>query len=437
MTQHIGVGDPAASSLSSCLCPFPGGFSLLTETGLLRPYLVAPIVDSSSHATTAFKAVEAATTVQVSTPSRQGSFPVDRDIPVDHAWSRDGRLLVVLRRSSFSAYCRRNTAATTTTTTTTATTATTMCGDIMLPQTRPAGNGRRRTTTRAKSPIASPSARTRGNEAGRPSLDLELVHTGRNGFEGKVVACCSLRPAAAAAPAAAPASSGAQSNSSSNRRHTYLICIGGTFGIERHALDVAEAVPAAPNTSTGTSTGTSSDAELATERHQQPAEENGSPPGLRLRVRGINAKHDPRPRGEGGKMTATDAELAATCQPLTSLFHGYPVVAIAISPDSGLVAAAAMTGHVRVWEISSKILAVAAAAAAQAAQAQAAPVPQQQKEPAGRGRRGKGKRSSDGGRAMRSPRPRRGSEEAVLWSVAVSCVSSCGFFLCSGGGPGW
>lgn len=359
MIQHIDVGDPAASSLSSCLCPFPGGFSLLTETGLLRPYLVASTIDSNN----AVEAVEAAT-VQLSTPSQQGSFPIDRDVPVDHAWSRDGRMLVVLRRSSFSVYCRRNAATTTTPTR----------GD-MLPQTRPR-YGRRR-----ERPIAPP---VRTTDVAWPSLDLEVVHTGQNGFEGKVVSCCLLRSAAAEATASRPAQS---------IRHTYLLCIGGTFGIECHVVDVT--VMSAPTSS--------SNADPSAERHQQSAG------GTESRVLRGNATHGP---GTGGKV-ATDTELAATCQPLTSLFHGYPVVAIAISPDSGLVAAAAMTGHVKVWEVASIMTEAAAAAAAVAAS-----VPQQ-RGPAGRGRRGKGKRSSDAGRVIRSPRRRRGSDAAVLWSVTV------------------
>lgn len=361
MIQHIDVGDPAASSLSSCLCSFPGGFSLLTETGLLRPYLVASTIDSNH----AVEAVEAAT-VQLSTPSQQGSFPIDRDVPVDHVWSRDGRMLVVLRRSRFSAYCRPNAATTTTT------------RRDMLPQTRPR-DGRRR-----ERPIAPPARTT---DVAWPSLDLEVVHTGHNGFEGKVVACCLLRSAAAAATASRPAQS---------TRHTYLLCIGGTFGIECHVLDVT--VMPAPSSS--------SNADPSAERHQQSAGGTGS------RVLRGNATHGP---GPDVKVT-TDTELAATCQPLTSLFHGYPVVAIAISPDSGLVAAAALTGHVKVWEVASILTEAEAVAAATAASATAVP---QQREPAGRGRRGKGKRSSDAGRVMRSLRRRRGSDAAVLWSVTV------------------
>ncbi|CAM9732968.1 unnamed protein product, partial [Ectocarpus fasciculatus] len=113
MSQLV-VGDPASSSLSSCLCAFPGGFSLLTERGLLRPYLVSGTAAglagttrgsaASTPCPAADEVVVAAAPVRLSEHS--GAFPAGKDVPVDHAWSHDGALVVVLRRSGYTAYWR-------------------------------------------------------------------------------------------------------------------------------------------------------------------------------------------------------------------------------------------------------------------------------------------------------------------------------------------
>ena len=374
MSQRVSVGDPAASSLSSSLCAFPGGFSLLTETGRLRPYLVFDTrKDDHTTAAVAVPEVVAAAPVHLCSPSPQGLFPVDEDVPVHHSWSRDGRVLVVLRRSSFTVYhC---------------------CRDFQRSSGSNDGNGGG--GRRCQGP-----ARPRGVVG--PSLGLEEVHTGRTDFGGKVVSCCSIDvPAAAAAAAAelALATSGGTDD-----RPTYLIAIGGTYGIECHAVEVS----AAPRSSADTTTTMAKDKRQV---EQQPA--RGPLPGKGRPLKGQALTADTEEEVQSAAAAAATAPAAAataTCRPLTTLFRGYPVVALAFSPNSSLMAAASMTGHVSVWDVAS----VADPAPAQ--QQEDAPT---RREPVKRGR-GDRKKGLEG-LLSATPPPRQidSAGTAALWGVAV------------------
>ena len=369
MSQRVSVGDPAASSLSSSLCAFPGGFSLLTETGRLRPYLVLD-TEGDDHATTAAVAVPqvvaAAPIHLLTSPSPQGLFPVDEDVPVDHCWSCDGRVLVVLRRSSYTVYhCCRGFQRRS-------------CGS----NDENGGGGRR------------------GQGQARPrdviglSLGLEEMHTGKTDFGGKVVACCSIDVPAAAAAAA---ESALAPSGGTDDRPTYLVAIGGTYGIECHAVEVSTA----PHSSAGTTT------TMAKEKQQVEQEPGRGPlPGKSRPLQGQACTADTEE-----ELQSTGAAAAtATCRPLTTLFRGYPVVALACSPDSSLMAAAAMTGHVSVWEVGSF------ADLAPAQQQEVAPT---KREPVKRGRLDKKKGLEGVFSATRPPRQIDSPGTAAIWGVAV------------------
>lgn len=350
--NQIDVGDPAASSLSSCLCAFPGGFSLLTETGLLRPFLVSDVSQEGSAAEA--PVVAAATPVGLSKLPPEGSFPVDADVPVDHAWSQDGQVLVVLRRSSYTAYARE-------------------LDNSLLSQRRcPSADEHAEDSSRAEA-----SSRTRPGSAA-PSLGLVEAHVGCNAFDGKVVACCLLGEPSATAGRSGVGSGGGKcgSGSGSGSRQTYLIAVGGTSGIECHELELS--------------------------RRQ---EESGS--GERKRA-GNATEDEGKPTGARG----------ATCRPLTNAFQGYLVVALAFSPDSGLMAAAAMTGHVKVWDVAA--LAVAAPPR-QSISGSGIPARKEPRE-AARGGRGRGKKKTFD-EAFRAIRTRPGRTESsdlpALWGLAV------------------
>lgn len=347
LMNQIDVGDPAASSLSSCLCAFPGGFSLLTETGLLRPFLVSNASQEGSAAEATVLA--AATPVCLSKLSPEGSFPAGADIPVDHAWSRDGHVLVVLRRSSFAAYARD------------------LSSSLRLSQRRLCAD-----ECAEGSNQAGGSSRTRPGSAAL-SLTLVEAHVGSNGFGGKVVACCLLGASAAAARSSA-CSEGGECGIGSGQ--TYLIAVGGTSGVECHALE--------------------------------------------LRRRGEFGSEERKRTSRGGDATEDEGKPVvapgATCRPLTNVFQGYLVVALAFSPDSGLMAAASMTGHVKVWDVAAL---AAPARPPQQPSRQSNGIPAR-KEPAAA--RGGGKKRGSG-EAVRSVGPRPGRNEpsdlSALWGLAV------------------
>lgn len=358
--NQIDVGDPAASSLSSCLCAFPGGFSLLTETGLLRPFLVSNVPQEGSAAEATVVAA-AATPVRLSTPSPEGSFPAGEDVPVDHAWSQDGQVLVVLRRSGYRAYRR----------------AARELGNSPLSQRRPPFADKRGEDSGSR---AEDSSRTRPGSAAA-SLGLAEAYVGSNGFHGKVVACCVLgAPSSSAAPRTSVCSEGDKYGSGSGQ--TYLIAVGGTHGIECHELELRQ------------------------------REESSSEEGKRA---GNAAQR------EGN---AISAPPLATCRPLTNVFQGYLVVALAFSPDSGLMAAAAMTGHVKVWDIAA--LVVPASPPQQPSRrpnGRSIPARKYPRESARGGGRGGSKKNGGFDEAFRAIRSRPGraepSELPALWGLAV------------------
>lgn len=381
---RLSVGDSPASSLSSCLCTFPGGVSLLTEKGLLRPFLISDAAvseegsaASSATATAAAAAagateVIAAAPVCLSDPSPEGSFPTDRDTPVDHAWSQDGNALVVLRRSSFTAYARPATTA-----------GTNLRRRLQALLLSPSTNGR----TESSRGREEDRARTADSRPAPPSLGLTKVHTGSNGFEGKVVACCSLgsKDSAAAAASCKTVPSGRSCKHSStgkSNERTYLIAVGGTFGMECYALEL----PQCP-------------------------EEAGA--GER--------KHDRKPDDGSSRRKPADTP---SCRPLAKIFQGYPVVALAFSPDSTFLAAAAMTGHVKVWENAELTR-------------QPPPPPHRSSNARSKsgsrgGRGGKHKGLDEALSALQSP-PEAGrcSDVAALWGKAVSAaVCCCSFVAC-------
>ncbi|CAN0006350.1 unnamed protein product, partial [Ectocarpus sp. 4 AP-2014] len=104
-----------------------------------------------------------------------GAFPAGKDVPVDHAWSHDGALVVVLRRSGYTAYWRDPKAA--------------------VSSRAPLLSPRRsdKLVGDSSSKHAAENCTPRPPSSGvPPSLGLAEVHTGSNGSEGKAVACCSL-----------------------------------------------------------------------------------------------------------------------------------------------------------------------------------------------------------------------------------------------------
>lgn len=356
LMNQLGVGDPAASSLSSCLCAFPGGVSLLTETGLLRPFLVPET--SNREEGSAAEAIVAAAPLRLSEPSPEGTFPIGAEVPVDHAWSQDGRVLVVLRRSSYTAYSRGSPAAAETAAVTSH-----RLDAAVLSQHHP--------------PTDEPESSVRTSPSrDSPSLGLAEVHTGSNGFEGKVVACCLLGARTGAEAAAATKITipsvevRKRSSNKSNGGRAYLVAVGGAFGVECHALEFRQCPE-----------------EVGTEKRKQAS---------------------PKERGKGNPTAAS----AATCRPLASIFEGYLVVALAFSQDSGLMAAASMTGHVKVWDVAAL---VAPSSPRQSNGVLA------KKESAARGRGGGKKKGL--GEALSATRPLpecgRHSDIAPLWDVVV------------------
>lgn len=394
MNTHavVDIGEPAASSLSSCLRSFPGGFSLLTETGLLHPYLLATDVaapvaatatdrDDAATPTAASRAhivkVTAAPPLEVSNPLPQGVFPVDRDIPVDHTWSRDGVLLIVLRRTNFSVYCVQH-----------------HHGQVppcpssvnRLDGSSGRDGGRKKeeandtpSTAAVGGKYSCPASLTACAERG--SLVLVKVHSVQNNFEGKTVACCRVPSSGAAMGGGSSRrlkSNGRGSpltgNGDDDLGGLYLVAVGGSFGIECHSFEATRW-----QSRTACSTGNKGvAAEKQRRRHTTPVRlfpddacspferckgmEQG-PTNADTRSQSNNMHpddtgtvHTVTPRATTPATTTTtetrEPSASWTCRQLPPLFEGFPVVAVDFSQDSNLLAAAAMTGHVRVWEVS-------------------------------------------------------------------------------------
>ncbi|CAM9475444.1 unnamed protein product, partial [Discosporangium mesarthrocarpum] len=238
------VGDPAASSLSTCMRPFPGGVSLITESGLLRPFLVG----AGSEVVTALEPVA-----------------LGKEGPVDHAWSNDGKVLVILFRSKLSVLTR---------------------------------DGFSRTSKGVQDHRDIAGLRRSGKAPVRV-MNLTVVESTTPPFEGKTTACCGL-----------------EAQGGNSRR--YLVAMGGSFGVECYFL------------------------EIAPERGQADPWKDGE----------VGCSRD--------SLGDSECESQAPCGCLSrapSLFVGYPVVALAFSPDSKLFAAAAMTGHVRIWDVGAAVCA--------------------------------------------------------------------------------
>ena len=377
MTNRIRVGDPAASSLSSCLRTFPGGFSLIAESGQLRSYLVAHEEQQQHPACSGSAKVVAAAPVRLCRHQPQGSFPLDKDIPVDHNWSNDGRLLVVLRRASFTAYWRQ----------------VTNCAS---------GTSEvdRHTQRRAK------SAASLGELA--PSMGLVELCTGSNGFEGSVVACCLLNVGADGLRVRSPPADSFKENSNGSN---YLIAVGGTFGIECHHLEAPPPVRLVDADAPDKTHENRKQEHRQQQQRQKPRRKQQKSAARKVQVEKANghgACHgEASSSGVQQRIVATGTGPATGCRQLTSLFHGYQVVSIAISPDSGLMAAAAMTGHVKVWNVNLV----------------GPSPPGRKKEPAAeRGQRG-WKNGSDGAsEVMQPPRYGQGSDASELWGEAVRTV---------------
>ena len=384
LMNQIDVGEPAASSLTSCLCAFPGGFSLLTETGLLRRYLVS--VEHQQGGSAAVEAtstaeVAAATPVCLSKPSPEDSFPAGADVPVDHAWSEDGQVLVVLRRSGYTAYSAAREPS----------------HNSPLPQRPqrrcPSANERAEDIGSNRTAEDDP-LRTQPDSAAA-SLGLVEVYAGSNGFHGKVVACCLV---GGSSSAATPTRSSVCSKGGNKRRgggggrQTYLIAVGGTCGIECHELELRRLEE--------------SGSEEGTPRAGNAMRDEGKPP----------APPPPRPP-------------PAACRHLANVFRGYPVVALAFSADSGLMAAAAMTGHVKVWEVAAFVAPSSTQQPPRQPNGRSIPAKKQPRDAARRGRGGGSKEKGVFDEAFRSIRSRPGraesSELPALWGLAVRSGVCC------------
>lgn len=380
MTQHVVIGDPAASSLSSCLCAFPGGFSLLTETGRLRPFLISCTDrrdhDDSAGSTAAVHDVVAADPVQLSAPSSPGSFPAGGDVPVDHTWSHDGNVLVVLRRLSFTVYWRDSM--------TDAGNA--LQGAVESPPPENFGRDDGESCSRR-------SCRRSENENGR-SFDLVELRTVRNGFEGRVVACCALHAA----------SGQSRGNAGHECRQSYMIAVGGTFGVECHTVDS----PVLPNLANSDADHDSSRLETfkgggATVTQHEPKQSQLHTPASMV------DRRTRTPRTSAAAEVVDKTKFTAFYRPIGSIFRGYPVVALAISPDSSLMAAAAMTGHVKVWDVLSVV-----------ESPPPPPRPRARKVSAGT-RRGRSKKKvpDDAASEEQPSRQRDDSECAAVWATTV------------------
>lgn len=323
MTHRIKVGDPATSSLSSCLRSFPGGFSLITETGLLRPYLVSHEGQQQGSGGAGSATVVAAAPLRLCAVLPEGSFPLDKDIPFDHAWSSDGRLLVVLRRASFTTFWRES----------------------------------------GECPAGSSEGGRCGDGTDRsaatltPSLGLVEQCTTSTRSEGKVAACCLLGETEALSRG------GNISGVSSGEKHDvlkYFIAIGGTFGIECYSLEATPTphVDADPPTMKHDKQRQQQQLQQQHQLHQhkQQRKQRQKASGRKSQVKKANGQGVQRSeaisRDVQRCIAVTGTGSATVCRQLTTLFYGYRVVSITISPDSALMAAAAMTGHVKVWDIN-------------------------------------------------------------------------------------
>lgn len=362
MSTHVvvDVGDPAVASLSSCLRPFPGGFSLLTETGRLRTFFVRsgalPRTDATDDlGAKAWAGVQltSANAVELSTPLSQGSFPLDKDIPVDHSWSRDGAVLVVLRRGSFTVYFRGGI---------------NECnvfndnhGTPDMDESAPAkiAIGRAESTCCADGTAVDIAQCT---IVGRASLGLAKVYSGRNSFEGKVVACCAVPVADDSGRHRQFAQNADDGYEERPPGCDYLIAVGGTFGIECHRLEksIVQSHAAEDNNNNNNSASrktrrlqkTTRAGSLESQQNEKVEPDVGNRPHQ-------DTQEDQTVEDATAAKTTAPEEVPSpplstrhwSCRLLTTLFDGYPVVAVDFSPDANIFAAAAMTGHVKVWEV--------------------------------------------------------------------------------------
>ncbi|CAM9380141.1 unnamed protein product, partial [Choristocarpus tenellus] len=260
--KSVAICDPAAAALNSCLRAFPGGVSLITESGLLRPFVFADTLDA---------------VLTLAVPPLT-LYKGKQEGAVDHAWSEDGCVLVVLFRANFSVYTRASNSLT--------------------------------SSLQSQSPLLSDSASTplgcRFSSAdlsredcfkARPWSDLHLVHAENIAFEGKVTSCCKMKGA-------------------EGEWLRYLVVVGGSFGIKCYIVLL-------------------------------PSSQ------LNLFANPVLSEEE-----SGGTMGTTNgASKNQTCRGSVkggvSLFVGYPVVAVAFSPDSRLLAAASMTGHLQIWDVAT------------------------------------------------------------------------------------
>ncbi|CAM9802678.1 unnamed protein product, partial [Sphacelaria rigidula] len=316
--------------------------------------------------------VTAAPPLEVSTPSPQGVFPVDQDIPVDHTWSRDGVLLVVLRRTNFSVYCVQDHRGQ----------GPPCAGNASSVNRRGGSSGHDGGCTTDEASNTPSTAAVGGTYscpalstpcAERGSLVLTKVHSGKNNFEGKTVACCRVP------------SNGAAMGGGSSRRHMsegkgspltgsgdddigglYLVAVGGSFGIECHSFEATRW-----QSRTASSIGNKGvAAEKQRRRHTTPVrlfpddadspveknkavEQDATNADTRSRSNNMHPDNTPimhavtpktTTRTTTTTMKAREPSTTWTCRQLASLFEGYPVVAVDFSQDSNLLAAAAMTG---------------------------------------------------------------------------------------------
>lgn len=378
MTTLIDVGDPPASSLSSCLRYIPGGCSLITESAKLRVFAVAG--DPSGSAL-----VGAAVPVELHLPLPEGSFPSDGDIPIDHCWSKDGAILTVLYRKKFAVYSQAQGL------------------DEMartlhrrhLDNTPPDGEG--------LSPPHGTSIFVEENSR----LALQLLHSGQNGFEGKVVACCALEAVDHDTSSCPDPPGGHPSDRvGRGRRGHYMIAVGGSFGIECYALDVVVRFP-----SMDTDAG-----KQAPEGRETLGGGDEVNPSARGRLHSDDVSwRDPGFSDETADKQEEVPSASTSCRSLPCLFCGYPIVAVDFSPDSNLLAAVAMTGHVKVWDLSTlRTEPPVATPATPATAPPTPPQPQSRRHSTGsvRGRAsGKGRGRGAGGRGTRDQKRKKGAHD--------------------------
>lgn len=306
MTKHIDIGDPPVSSLASCLRSFPGGFSLLTETAQLRAFFVGDDTPGSVS-------VVAKSLVELC-PSLRGSFPLDKEIPVDHAWSEDGVLLTLLYRGGFKVYSRPDG----------------LSMDATLAQSKDVGE------------LATPDENSTSASAeptlwGERILDvgLDLRCSGTNSFEGKVVLCISSSATCRTATGGRSSTEDNDRRANGNDRDSYVIAVGGSFGIECHWLEI--------DFRRGDRSSGQSPASVRPDSNRTCGVEAGADRPSQCPTGSVNHMDD------GEKTTCG----TVACRSYTTLFGGYPVVSMEYSPKADLLAAAAMTGHVKVWDVST------------------------------------------------------------------------------------